>query len=489
MSLKEKTLRGLTWSFVDSSFSQVITFIVGIVLARLVSPAEFGVLAFIFFFISISESLIDSGFGTALIRKKDCTTTDFSTVFYFNLIVSITIYIILYLSAPLVESYFNVHGLALILRVTGCVLIFNALGYIQQTLLSKRIDFKTLTKITVITNLLAGILAIVLAYKGFGVWSLVWRILLGTFFSSLFLWVFNNWRPKLVFSIKSFKELFGFGYKMALAGLIDTIYSNIMAPIIGKIYSPETLGQYERAQKFPKLFSSTLTRIIQRVTYPVLSTIQDDPEKLKSGYRKMIKSTMLITFTCMIGLVAIAKPLILILIGEQWLPCIPFMQLICLKSMFYPLHAMNLNIIMVKGRSDLFLKLEVIKKIMYTPNIFVGIYFGVVPYLIGGIILSIVAYLLNSYYSADLIRYSSKEQILDILPFLLISVFVWMIIWCITFFEWNNWITIFFQVGAGSIFTIGIFEMLNQPDYREVKHIALHFLIKNFKKKSITQQF
>ena len=476
MSLKEKTIRGLSWSFIDNSFGQAITFIVGIVLARLISPGEFGILGFITFFIAISESLIDSGFGTALVRKKDCTTTDYSTVFYFNLVMSIILYILLYFSAPFLESYFNVPGLTLIFRVIGCVLVINALGSIQNIILTKRIDFKTKTKITISSDLLAGAIAIVLAYKGFGVWSLVWRILLGRIFTSILLWVFNNWRPQVVFSAKSFKDLFGFGYKMALSGLIDTIYGHIMAPIIGKVYSTETLGQYERARTFPRLFSSVLTQNIQRVTFPVLSTIQDDPVKLKSGYRKMIKSTMLITFTCMLGLAAIAKPMVLILIGEQWLPCVPYLQLICFSSMFYPLHAMNLNIIIVKGRSDLFLKLEIIKKAISTLAIFIGIYYGVIVYLICGIISSIIAYFLNSYYSADMIRYSTKDQIKDILPFLLISVCVSGLVWCITFLDWNNWITIILQIGSGALLTIGIYEMMKQADYREVKQIAFNFL-------------
>ena len=478
MSLKQKTLRGLSWSFIDNFVAQAVSFIVGIVLARLVSPAEFGILGYITFFVAISASLVDSGFGSALIRKKDCTTTDCSTVFYFNLTVSFFLYVLLFFGSPKIESFFNVPGLALILRVAGLVLIINALGNIQLTLLIKHIDFKTKTKISVSSDTLAGIIAIILAYKGFGVWSLVCRSLLGQFFTSVLLWFFSNWRPSMIFSIKSFKELFGFGYKLALSGLIDTIFKYIYYPIIGKYFTPTTLGHYTRSQQFVGPFSSILTMNIQRVSFPVLSTIQDDPEKLKMGFRKIMKSTMLITFALMLGLAAIAKPLILILIGEEWLPCVPYLQLMCLSYMLYPLHAMNLNAITVKGRSDLFLKLEIIKKIMYIPLILIGIYLGVFALLIGDIVISFIAYFLNSYFSARLIRYSTRAQIMDVLPLLLVSLCVSALVWCITFLGWNQWATIILQLAAGTVLTVGAYEMMRQSNYLEIKQIVLQAIRK-----------
>ena len=482
MSLKEKTINGLSWSFADNFVSQAISFVVGIVLARLIAPSEFGVIAYITFFTAISSSLIDSGFTSALIRKNDCTSVDCSTVFYYNLAIGILLYLVLLLLAPIAESYFEISGFAVILRVAGLSLIIGALGNVQYILLAKRIDFKTRTKISLYSNTLAGIIAIILAYKGFGVWSLVWRTLLGQIFTNSLLWLYSDWRPAIVFSVKSFKELFGFGYKLTLSGLINTIFNNIFYPIIGKSFSAGTLGQYTRASQFATLFSSTLTSNIQRVTFPILSTMQDDPEKLKSGYRKMIKSTMLITFACMLGVAAIAKPMVLILIGDKWLPSVPYLQLMCFSFMFYPLHAMNLNIIMVTGRSDLLLKLEIVKKLLFIPLIFIAIYKGIIALLIADIIFSIVAYLLNSYYSANLIRYPTIEQIVDILPFLLVSICVSGLVWCISFLEWSNWITIILQIGAGALLTIVIYEIMNQPDYREIKQIGLQFLGKMTKK-------
>jgi len=485
MSLKHSTIYGMSWSFIDNFIGQVISFIVGIVLARLVSPAEFGIVAYITFFVAISTSFVDCGFGSALIRKKDCTTNDCSTVFYFNLGGSILLYIVLFFLAPIAESFFVEPGLSFILRIAGSALIINAFGNIQLTLLVKRVDFKTKTKISIASDTLSGIIAIILAYKGFGVWSLVWRSLLGTFFTSALLWFFNEWRPKLVFSVKSFKELFGFGYKLALSGLIEKIFNHIFYLIIGKNFSTTTLGHYTQAGRYTGLFSLTLTTNIQRVSFPILATIQDDPEKLKSGFQKMIKSTMIITFACMLGLAATAKPLIVILIGETWLPCVPYLQLMCFSSMLYPLHAMNLNAITIKGRSDLFLKLEIIKKMLYIPIIVIAIYMGVIALLIGNFIISIISYLLDSYYAADLIRYPAREQIMDVLPLLVVSLCVSGLVWCITLLGWNNWLTIILQVSVGIALTIGIYEIMKHPNYLEIKQIGWQFLDKIRKKLKI----
>jgi len=485
MSLKQRTLQGLSWSFIDNFVAQIVSFAVSIVLLRLLVADEVGILGIITFFLAILTSLVDSGFGSALIQKKNSTQTDYCTVFYFNLATAILLYVMMFFGAPVAESYFIIPGLTPILRIAGFGLIINALGAIQFTLLIKRIDFKTKTKISFISDMLAGVIAIILAFNGFGVWSLVWRNLLGQSFTVILLWIFNEWRPMAIFSIKSFKELFGFGYKLALSGLINTIYNNIFYPIIQKNFSSASLGFYTVAEKYTNLFSATLTSNIQRVSFPVLSTIQDNPSKLRRGYRKMIKSTMMITFSLMLGLAAIAKPLIIILIGEQWLPAVPYLQLMCFSAMLYPLHAMNLNIITVKGRSDLILKLEVIKKTIHLPLIFVGIYLGIEALLIGSIIISIISYFLNSYYSARLIKYSAKKQLLDILPLFAISLVISLILWRFTFFGWNNWVTIFVQISVGFVLTVITYEILKHPNYKELKEIvfqAIHKLIEKTKK-------
>ncbi|MDR0830361.1 MAG: lipopolysaccharide biosynthesis protein [Prevotellaceae bacterium] len=478
MNLKEKTLHGLRWSFIDNFANQGVTFLVGIILARLIEPAEFGILGMIAIFTAIAGAFVNSGLSTALVRKNDCTSVDYSTVFYFNIVVSVVAYFILFFASPYIAHFFGEPRLTAITRVCCLSIIIGAFSAIQSTLLTKKINFKAQAKISVTSSIIAGVIAIILAYKGMGVWSLVWRGVIGGVATCIFLWLQSNWRPILVFSKQSFKELFGFGSKLLASGLLDTIYNNIYYPIIGKYFSAATLGFYTRAQSFSNLFSSVLTGNIQRVSFPVLSSIQDNQEQLKGGYRKIVKSTMLVTFSLMLGLAAVAKPLIVVLIGEKWLPCVPYLQLMCFSAMLYPLHAINLNILQVKGRSDIFLKLEIAKKIMAIPLIIIGILLGVEALLIGTILYSILAYFLNSYFSGKLIYYTVHSQLKDILPLLLVAAFVSLLAWGITLFHFSNLATLSLQIAVGGILTIGIYEFLKQPDYLEMKTIVIENLKK-----------
>src|SRR5690554_362573 len=360
LSLKQKTVSGLSWSFIDQMGNLGISFIVGIVLARLLSPREFGLIGMITVFIALSESFINSGFSDALIRKKNCTNTDYSTVFYFNLVVGVLFAAILYVSAPAIAVFFNENELIPIVRVMGIILIIDSLTIIQRTILTKRIDFKLQARISIIASIGSGVIAIAMAFNGFGVWALVAQRLVKQGLNSLFLWIWNRWKPMLVFSVKSFKELFGFGSKLLLSGLIDTLYRNVYYIIIGKFFSAQELGYYTKANEFKNLPSQNLNSIIRRVTYPVLSTLQDDIPRLRNNYQKLIRSVMFITFILMIGMAAVAEPMIHTLIGAKWEPAIIYLQMLCFVGMMYPLHALNLNMLQVQGRSDLFLKLEII---------------------------------------------------------------------------------------------------------------------------------
>jgi O-antigen/teichoic acid export membrane protein len=296
--------------------------------------------------------------------------------------------------------------------------------------------------------------------------------------NSIFLWIFNKWRPSIEFSIRSFKELFRFGYKLLLSGLIDTIYKNIYYLVIGKFYTKEQLGQYTRAEQFKIIFSNNLTSVVQRVSYPVLCEIQDERERLVSSYKRVIRSTMLVAFACMLGLAAIAKPLIVVLIGEKWLLSAEYLQIICFSGMLYPLHAINLNMLQVKGRSDLFLKLEIIKKIIATIPLILGIIYGIKIMLVVGFCNSVISYLLNSYYSGKLLNYSTIMQITDILPAFLISFVVAIIMWSITLVNCSYWILLLLQLIAGFIMTVVIYEKLKSPEYIEIKHIVLSVIKK-----------
>ena len=475
-SLKNKTVKGVGWSFIDNLSSSGITFLVGLVLARLLTPSEYGIMAILTIFIAVSNSIVDSGFSNALIRKTDARRVDYNTVFLFNLLVSGLLYVVLFLAAPAISRFFKEPLLVEVMRVIGWVLVINALAIIPRTLFVKEVNFKTQTKVSLIASISSGVIGIGMALAGLGVWSLVGQQLSRQLLNTLFLWIYCTWRPAWEFSMQSFKELFGFGSKILLSGLLNTIFNEIYSLVIGRCYTSAQLGQYTRANQFNQIFSSNLTTVIQRVSYPVLSSIQDESERLREAYRKVIKSTMLISFACMLGLAAVARPLILILIGEKWLPAVGFLQIICFSGMFYPLHAINLNILQVKGRSDLFLRLEIIKKIIAVGPLVLGVLYSIEYMLWGSVCTSLIAYFLNSYYSADLIDYPTKEQIKDILPTFLVSFVTAAAMWSLTLLSFSNWLLLPLQCLLGIALAVFIYECLHLPEYVEVKQLAFSIL-------------
>ena len=471
--MTDKTVKGVGWSFIDNIASSGVTFLVGLVLARLLTPAEYGIMAMIAIFIAISNSIIDSGFSNALIRKIHIDRIDYNTVFYFNLLVSIVIYLLLFFSSPAISSFFKEPILINVTRIIGWVVIINALAIIPRTIFVRNIDFKTQTKISLISSISSGIIGIGMALSNMGVWSLVGQQISRQLLNTLFLWIFCKWRPVWEFSIKSFRELFGFGSKLLLSGLLDTIYKNIYYIVIGRFYTSSQLGQFTRAEQFKTIFSSNLTTVVQRVSYPVLSSIQEEPERLREAYRKVIKITMLVTFACMLGLAAVSKSLLLILIGEKWLPAVHFLQIICFSGMLYPLHAINLNILQVKGRSDLFLKLEILKKVIAIGPIIIGIFCGIEYMLYGSVCTSFIAYFLNSYYSADLINYSTKKQITDILPTFLVSLFTSAAMWSLSLLDLSAYIIFPCQLLLGVILIFLIYEKMHLSEYLEIKRLMI----------------
>ncbi|MDD3037985.1 lipopolysaccharide biosynthesis protein [Bacteroides sp.] len=475
-SLKNKTIQGVSWSFIDNIASSGIAFLIGLILARLLTPAEYGTMAIIAVFIAISNSIIDSGFSSALIRKINVERADYNTVFYFNFVVSIILYLLLFISSPAISAFFKEPILIEVTKTIGLILIINALGIIPRTIFVRNINFKTQTKVSLISSISSGIVGVGMAFAGLGVWSLVGQQLSRQILNTLFLWVYSKWRPVWEFSINSFKELFGFGSKLLLSGLLDTIYKNVYYIVIGRFYSAAQLGQYTRAEQFNTIFSSNLTSVVQRVSYPVLSSIQDEPERLREAYRKVIKITMLVTFACMLGLAAISKSLIFILIGEKWLSAVYFLQIICFAGMLYPLHAINLNILQVKGRSDLFLRLEIIKKIIAIVPITIGIFLGIEYMLWGSVFTSFIAYFLNSYYSACLIHYSTTEQVKDILPLFLISFFVAAVMWSISLLNISVFIILPVQVLLGLLIAFIIYEKTKLPEYLELKQLIFSII-------------
>ena len=482
-SLKNKTVKGASWSFIDSIAGQGITFLVGLVLARLLTPEEYGLIGIIIIFIAVFNSIVDSGFSNALIRKNDAKDIDYNTVFISNLVLSVVLFGVLYISAPAISNFFNQPQLISLLRVMGSIVIINAFAIIQRTILVKRVDFKTQTKVSLISSITSGVVGIGMAVGGLGVWSLVGQQISRQFLNSAFLWIYSRWYPKLQFSIQSFKELFTFGWKLLVSSLIDTVWREIYQVIIGKCYSPVALGQYTRAQQFASICSSNLTTVVQRVSFPVLSSVQDDKERLKNGYKRIIKVAMLVTFVLMLGLEAVAKPLVLSLIGEQWLPCVPFLQIICLQMMLYPLHSLNLNMLQVQGRSDLFLKLEIIKKIIAIGPLLLGIFVNIYWMLGGSVVTGCIAYYLNAYYSGPFLNYSIKEQVKDILPSFGVAVAMAVPVYAMSFIPLNPFILLPLQIVVGAVITLVICEATKLPEYIELKGIAMPVINKVIKRK------
>ena len=474
LSIKNKTVNGLFWSFIENFAKQGITFIVGIILARVLSPEEFGLISMITIFIAISTSIINSGFSQALIRKRDCTDTDYSTVFYFNLAVSIVLFVILFFSSPFISGFFNEPQIVKLIKVLAIVLIIDAFTITQRTKLTQKFDFKLQTKVSVISDIVSGFVGIIMAHGGFGVWSLVARQIAQRALNAILLWVWNSWIPLLVFSKKSFQELFSFGSKLLVTGLIDTIYRNIYLLVIGKYFSATDLGFYTRADQFQKLPSQNITTVIQRVTYPVLSSIQDDNKRLKTNYQKIVRSTMFITFVLMMGMSAVAEPMIITLIGEKWRPSITLLQMLCFIGMFYPLHALNLNILTVKGRSDLFLKLEIIKKALAVPTIIIGIIWGIKMMIASMMLYVIIAYYINSYYSGRIIGYSFKQQVADILPSFGLALVMAAGIFALgLILPFNPLWMLIVQTLTGAAFIILFSEATKFKDYLSVKQLIV----------------
>ena len=346
-SLRNKTIKGVAWSGVDNVVQYAVTFIVSIILARLLSPDDYGLIGIIGIFTAISNTLVSYGLTIALIRKKDASEDDYNTIFGVNLVMSILLYTVIYFCAPEIASFFGRQELILLTRISCTSIIIGALSIVQYARLTKRIDFKTQTKITFIASISSGIVGIIMALLGCGVWSLVVQGLVSVTVRTILLWLFNKWVPNFRFSKNSFNELFGFDWKLMLSALLDSIWKELYQVIVGKYYNPATLGQYTRANHFSQLFSNNLTNIIQRVSFPVLSNMQENRVRMVAAYRKIIKMTMFITALCMFFLSAISEPLLYCLIGPKWTQAAQFLPLICLSGSLYPLHAINLNMLQV----------------------------------------------------------------------------------------------------------------------------------------------
>ncbi|MBQ8776077.1 MAG: lipopolysaccharide biosynthesis protein [Treponema sp.] len=463
---KNTVISSLIWKFLERGGVQGIQFVLSIILARLVSPSDYGIIALILVFIQIANVFVQSGFNTALIQKKDSDDTDFSSIFYLSLFVAFICYLILFFTAPFIAKFYNQEILTSVIRVVSLTLFFGAINSVQSAYVAKKMQFKNFFYSSVIAVLVSGVVGICFAYIGFGVWALVIQHLVNNVLTVVVLLFTVSWRPKFLFSFIRIKNLFGFGWKLLCSGLLDTVFRNIYNLLVGKFYNSQVLGFYNRGSQFPQTITNSIDGAIQSVMLPTLSAKNDNIEELKRITRKSISMSAFVLMPCMFGLAAVAEPLVKVLLTEKWLPCVPFLQLACISFVFYPIHNANLTAINSLGRSDVFLKLEIIKKIITIVNLFVTIPFGVYAMAIGQVIQSIISTFINAYPNKKLIGYSFSEQCIDLIPSFILSVVMAGIVWTINFISIVPWLLLIIQIIVGIIiyvvlaklFKVEIFE-------------------------------
>ena len=459
-SIRGSIISGLVWKFAERIGAQGIGFIVSIVLARLLCPEDYGLISLITIFLAVSGVFIQSGFGTALIQKKDADNIDFSTVFYFNILMSLIFYFLLYIISPYIAKFYNEPTLTTIVRVMSISLIISAVNNIQHAYVSKTMQFKRFFYSTLVGTVLSGFVGVGMAYMGFGVWAIIAQQLFNSLVDTIVLWFTVKWRPQLVFSIERLKSLFSFGWKLLISGLIDTLYTNIYGLLIGKIYNPSLLGLYNRGNQFPNLIVSNINGPIQSVLLPALSEEQDNKEKLKAMVRRAIVTSSFIIYPMMIGMAAIAKPMVTILLGEQWLGCVFFLQISCITLAFWPIHTANLQAINAVGRSDIFLKLEIIKKILGITVLVASIPFGINIMVIGGACTEFICTIINAFPNKKLLGYSFVEQWKDLIPSLILSLIMGLAIMLAELLDLNSYITLLIQIPLGAIIYFGLAYLL-----------------------------
>jgi O-antigen/teichoic acid export membrane protein len=466
-SLKNKTVKGVAWTSLDQVTALTLGFIFEVILARLLSPSDYGLLAMIAVFNAVALTFVNSGFGSALVRKPDMTDNDTTTAFCFNIVVGIISAAILCLIAPYVAIFYDKPILASLLRVESLILIILSFSVVQFSQLSRRLDFKSKMIVNMTAQIIAGIVSITAAYRGFGVWSLVLKHIVNSLITVIMLWVMSPWRPRGRWDKKSLKYLWGYGSKLLASGVLNTVFGNIYPIVIGKFFSAAELGYYGRARGYAGLPSQGLTSVLQQVTFPVLSRIQGETERLSSSYRRMLRFSVFVLFPVMIGMAALAYPLVVTLVTDKWAPCVPYLQVVCFASMWYPVHAINLNLLQVKGRSDLFLKLEIIKKAVILLAVFICVPFGVMGICVGAIFTSLIALVINTYYTGKLINVGFLRQMRDMTPTLLASLFMGAVVYFVAMPFDNNIVKLVIGVPVGMALYLGIAWLFKMPELKE----------------------
>lgn len=469
--LKTKTAKGVGWGFADNILGLGITAAANIILARILSPADFGIIGMTAIFMTLSTSLVDSGFTGALTRKKDAVKADFDTVFYFNLAVSCLLYAVLFFCSPFIARFFREPILVPVIRILGISLVINAFGIVQKIILVRRIDFRTQAWISLVSSFAAAVAAVAMAFYGFGVWSLVVLQVGKLAVNTILLWSVSKWHPGLCFSRKSFRDMFSFGGRLLITSIISTIWSEMYSFIIGKMYSSSVLGQYSRADKVKNMVTSNVSSVMQKVSYPVLASIQDEGERQINVYRKVLKTTVLISFTAVFGVWAVAGPFILTVFGDQWFPAVGYLRIMCFSGLFLPLMMCSANVINADGRSDITLVLEILKTVMGLIPVVFGIIFSVEALLWSMVGVSFILFVVHAAYVSKVIHYSVGRQLADILPTLCVSIVMALIVNAMNMLAIPQWLLLLLQICAGGTIVVLAYEFVyKSTEYRDIKN-------------------
>ncbi|MGN0613938.1 MAG: lipopolysaccharide biosynthesis protein [Porcipelethomonas sp.] len=480
---KKSIITSLIYKFVERCGCQGISFVVQIILARLLDPTDYGVLTLLTIFITVSQVFVQSGFNTALIQRKDVTRKDYSSVFYLSLSIAVVLYIVLFFAAPFIADFYDMQQLKDVLRVLALILIPGAFNSIQNAKIAKEMQFKKLMYCTIVSVVISGTVGIVMAYMGFGVWALVGQQLSNQISICIIMLLVVKWRPMAVFEISRVKQLFSFGWKLLCSSLLDTVYQNLRSLVIGKKYSSSTLGYYNRGKQFPEVIINNINGAVQSVMLPALSKEQDNKARMKSMMRRSIVTSSFIIFPLVTGLAVVAEPLISLLLTDKWLPCIPYFRVYCFIYAFLPIHTANLQALNAQGRSDKFLQLEVIKKCYGIIVLLITVFCFDSPLVIamGGAVTTLISCFVNASPNKKLLNYSYLEQMKDILPSMAVSLIMGAVVYCVLFLGLPSWLTLIIQVALGVVIYVALAEIFKLECYSYLKNMARGFLKKRRK--------
>lgn len=449
MKTKQKVLNNFFWRFMERCGAQGVAMVVSIVLARKLGRSVYGTVALVSVFMVIVQVFVDSGMGNALIQKKDADDLDFSSVFWFNMAMCAFLYLGMFVAAPFIAAFYNAPELTPVIRVLSLMLIISGLKNVQQAYVSRHLMFKVFFFSTIGGTIIAAVVGIAMAYMGYGVWALVAQMLVNAAADTTILWLTVRWRPKRMFSLERLKGLFSYGWKLLASGLLDTVYNQLRQLIIGKLYTKADLAQYNQGQKYPQFIVANINTSIDSVLLPTMSKAQNDPSVVRSMTRRAIKTSTYIIMPIMVGLAVCAEPLIRLLLTEEWLPCVPFLRIFCFSYAFYPIHTANLNAIKAMGRSDLFLVLEIVKKVVGLAAILSTMWISVMAMAYSLFFTSIASQIINSWPNKKLLGYSYLHQLADMLPQIGISVWMGAAVYCVQFLGLGDVLTLIIQIPLG----------------------------------------